>query len=300
MPRSAGEEGTTPIALVTGAAGLIGSYLVKTAARWAPERRVQGLTRSDLDLTDTARVRELWLLLQPSLVIHCAALSRTEACERDPTLARTLNVDVTARLADLSADIPFFLFSSDQVFDGHKGWYVETDEPHPRNVYAETKLAAERLVLANPKHTVVRTSLNAGWSPTGDRSFVEEMRRTWQAGRRLTLFTDEFRCPIPAGVTARAVWELAQKQQPGLYHLAGAERLSRWDIGRVLAAQWSELQAETAPGSIRDYAGPFRPPDLSLNCDKIQALLSFRLPGFREWLAGRAGRDHDLWDYECP
>ena len=297
MPRAAGAEGAPPVALVTGAAGLIGSYLVKAAARWAPEWRIYGLTRSALDLTDTARVRDLWRTLQPTLVIHCAALSRTEACEREPALAHRLNVDVTARLADLSADIAFLFFSSDQVFDGRTGRYVETDEPHPLNVYAETKLAAERHVLANPKHTVVRTSLNAGWSPTGDRSFVEEMRRAWQAGRKLTLFTDEFRCPIPAGVTVRAVWELALKNRPGLYHLAGAERLSRWDIGRVLAAQWPELQAEMAPGSVRDYAGPYRPPDLSLNCEKIQALLSFRLPGFGEWLAGRTGRGDDLWDY---
>ncbi|GIW54508.1 MAG: NAD(P)-dependent oxidoreductase [Nitrospiraceae bacterium] len=300
MPRPVGEERQTPLALVTGAGGLIGSYLVKTAARWAPEWRVQGLSRSDLDLTDTARVRELWRILKPGLVIHCAALSRTEACERDPKLARTLNVEVTARLADFSADIPFVLFSSDQVFDGCRGRYVETDEPHPLTVYAETKLAAERLVLANPKHTVVRTSLTAGWSPTGDRSFVEEIRLAWQVGRKLTLFTDEFRCPIPAGVTARAIWELTTKNQPGVYHLAGAERLSRWDIGRLLAAQWPELRAEMVPGSIRHYAGPPRPPDVSLNCEKIQALLSFRLPGFGEWLAGRAGRDHDLWDCECP
>ncbi|HXF92581.1 MAG TPA: SDR family oxidoreductase [Nitrospiraceae bacterium] len=300
MPRPAGEEGTNSIALVTGAGGLIGSYLVKTAARWAPEWRVQGLSRSEVDLTDMDRVRELWRTLKPSLVIHCAAMSRTEACERDPALARKLNVEVTALLADLSANLPFVFFSSDQVFDGRAGWYMETDEPHPLNVYAETKLAAERHVLAHPRHTVVRTSLNAGWSPTGDRSFVEEMRRAWQAGRRLMLFTDEFRCPIPAGVTARAVWELTTKNRPGLYHLAGAERLSRWDIGRLLAAQWSELRAEMAPGSVRDYAGPYRPPDLSLNCDKIQAVLSFRLPGFGEWLAGRAGRNHDPWDYESP
>ncbi len=300
MPRPADEESTTPIALVTGAGGLLGSYLVKTAARWAPQWQVYGLTRSDLDLTDGARVRELWRALKPNLVIHCAAMSRTEACERDPALARQLNVEVTARLADLSAHIPFFFFSTDQVFDGRTGWYVETDEPHPLNVYAETKLDAERLVLAHPNHTVVRTSLNAGWSPTGDRSFVEEMRRAWQAGRMLTLFTDEIRCPIPAGVTARAVWELVQKQRPGLYHLAGAERLSRWNLGRLLAAQWPELQAKMTPGSIRDYAGPFRPPDLSLNCEKIQTLLAFRLPGFGEWLAGHTGRDRDPWDYGSP
>lgn len=274
-----------PVAIVTGAGGLIGSYLVRTAPRWAPEWQVHGLTRRDLDLADEEAVRRLWRSVQPQLVIHCAALSRTGTCERDPTLARTINVEVTKRLLDLSADIPFIFFSSDQVFDGVRGWYRETDPVRPLNVYAETKAEAEQLVLENPRHTVVRTSINAGSSPTGDRSFMEELRRVWQSGHAPTLFTDEFRCPIHATVTARAVWELAARNKLGLYHVAGAERLSRWEIGQLLAKRWPGLHPKMVAGSCRDFQGPRRPPDLSLRCDKLQALLSFRLPGFSEWLA---------------
>jgi dTDP-4-dehydrorhamnose reductase len=59
------------------------------------------------------------------------------------------------------------------------------------------------------------------------------MRAAWESGRTLNLFVDEFRCPIPRVVTARAVWELADKRATGLFHVAGAERLSRVDIGRA-------------------------------------------------------------------
>lgn len=274
-----------PVAVVTGAGGLIGNYLVQTAPRWAPEWQVHGWTRSNVELTDADAVRHLWKNLEPRLVIHCAALSKTGACQRNRSLARRVNVEVTAFLAELAVDIPFIFLSSDQVFDGRKGWYVETDGVNPVNVYGDTKAEAEGLVLANPRHTVVRTSLNAGVSPTGDRSFTEEMRREWRARQTLTLFTDEFRCPIPATVTARALWELAAQDQPGLYHLVGADRLSRWEIGQLLAAEWPELEAKMISGSVRDYRGPLRPPDLSLNCNKIQHLLSFILPGFRKWLA---------------
>src|SRR5919108_3417830 len=210
-------------AWITGAGGLIGNYLVQTAPHYGLAWRVVGLTRAALDLTDFSNVRSRFQHDHPQLIIHCAALSRGPACEADPVLARKLNVDVTACLADLAVDIPFILFSSDLVFDGLKGNYAETDAPAAWCVYSETKIAAEQIVLKNPKHSVVRTSLNAGVSPTGERSFNEQMRRDWQAGRVLKLFVDEYRCPLPAVVTARAVWELAGLNRPGLYHLAGRE-----------------------------------------------------------------------------
>jgi dTDP-4-dehydrorhamnose reductase len=276
---------TSNIAWITGANGLIGSHLLRAACVCAPDRTVRGLHRQDLDLTDYEAVRRAFHEHDPKLIIHCAALSRSPACQANPELARKLNVEVTASLAGLASEIPFILFSSDLVFDGRAGNYNETAPVNPLGVYAETKVAAEKIVLANPWHTVIRTSINGGASPTGDRGFNEEMRRAWQEGRALNLFTDEFRSPIPASVTARAVWELIARDEPGLYHLAGSERLSRWQIGRLLAARWPQLHPKIQPGSLKDYHGAPRPPDSSLNCAKIQSRLSFPLPGLTEWLA---------------
>jgi dTDP-4-dehydrorhamnose reductase len=286
-----------PRVIITGAAGLIGQYLVKTATRWVSDWDVQGLTRTDLDLTDRVTVERTWQSIKPSAVIHCAALSRTKACEQDPEQARRINIEVTAHLAQLSRDIPFIFLSSGEVFDGKTGLYGETDEPNPINVYGKTKLEAEQAVLQNPGHTVVRIVLTAGTSERGDRSFVEDMCRAANAGKDVPLYADEFRCPLPAGVIARAVWELADRKQPGLYHLGGSERLSRWEIGETLLPWYPELQGRLIKGSARNHAGSLRPADLSLRCDKIQRLLSFRIPGFREWLAGRPRRGEDLWDY---
>ena len=272
-------------AWITGAGGLIGSALVRAAASFAPGWQARGLKRTELDLTDVRAVRELFQRDKPGLLIHCAGLTKTRLCQQEPALARKLNVGVTARLAEMAADIPLVFFSTDLVFDGGKGNYDETDSPNPLNIYAETKLAAERIVLANPRHTVIRTSLNGGASPTGDRGFNEEMRRAWQAGKTLKLFTDEFRCPIPAAVTAQAVWSLAAKDQPGLYHLAGRERLSRWQIGRLLAGRWPQLNPRLEAASLDDYVGPARSRDTSLDSGKIQKLLAFPLPGLTDWLA---------------
>jgi dTDP-4-dehydrorhamnose reductase len=287
-----------PRVVVTGAAGLIGQYLVNTAPRWGPQWDVQGLTRADLDMTDHAAVEQAWQRLHPSAVIHCAALSRTKDCELDPQLARRINVESTAQLARLCTDIPFIFLSSGEVFDGRRGWYREDDRPTPINVYGKTKLEAEQQVLQNPRHTVLRIVLTAGTSKIGDRSFVEDMCRAAKDGRNVTLYADEFRCPLPAGVIARTVWELVQRDCPGLFHVGGSERLSRWEIGDALLPWYPELNGRLVKGSSVDHRGAPRPADLSLNCEKIQRLLSFVIPGFRRWLGVRIHRGADLWDYE--
>lgn len=274
-----------PQAWITGAGGLIGSQIVRAApAGWT----ARGLTRPDFDLTDFAAVRAAFERERPQLLIHCAAMSKTGACEANPDAARLHNVEVTRVLCELAADIPLIFFSTDLVFDGACGHYTEQDAPNPLNVYARTKLDAEQIVLANPRHTVVRTSLNAGVTVRGD-AFNELWRAAWRRGEALPLFTDEFRCPIAAEVTARAVWELASAQQPGLYHLAGAERLSRFEIGELLAARWPQLHSRLQRDSVKNFSGPRRSPDCSVDISKIQRVLRTPLPKFSAWLAENHG-----------
>jgi dTDP-4-dehydrorhamnose reductase len=276
-----------PLAWITGAGGLIGNCLVQTAPHFAPGWQVCGLTRVELDLLDFDAVRQAFNRQQPQLVIHCAAMSKTPECQARPKEAYRANAEVTALLAELAAEFPLVFFSTDLVFDGREGGYREASPVNPLCVYGETKAAAERIVLANPRHLVIRTSLNAGASPAGNRTFNELMRQAWQRGEKVRLFADEFRSPIHASVTARAVWELVARRATGIVHVAGSERLSRLVIGQLLAARWPELNPQIEVASIRDHPAPPRAPDTSLNCEKARKLLSFRLPAFGEWL-----RDH--------
>jgi len=273
---------------ITGAGGLIGNYLVQTAPKTTPPLQLFPLARSGLELTNFPRVAEEFRRRPPGLIFHCAAMSRSPDCQTQPDLAREINVAATAHLSELAAQIPFVFFSTDLVFDGRTGNYDETAAVNPLSIYAETKVEAENLVLRNKRHLVVRTSLNCGTSPTGDRGFDEQLKRAWRAGQTLTLFTDEFRCPIPAELTARAVWELALHGQTGLVHVAGAERLSRWEIGCLFAKRWPDLKPQMKPASLKEYRGAPRAPDTSLNCAKAQQSLSFPLPKLSEWL----GHEH--------
>jgi dTDP-4-dehydrorhamnose reductase len=85
------------------------------------------------------------------------------------------------------------------------------------------------------------------------------------------------------------VWDLTGKNCAGIFHVAGAERLSRWQIGQLLAKRWPELNVKIEPASAGDFTGPSRAPDTSLDISKAQAVLSEPLPGFSEWLAANPG-----------
>ena len=276
--------GTTKRCWVTGAGGLIGHAAVQAAAV-PPGWKAVALSRADLELTDAAAVAARFRTDRPDAIIHCAALSRSPDCQRDPALARSWNVEVTLRLAGLAAEIPFVLLSTDLVFDGSRGNYREADAVGPLSVYAETKVEAEAVVCLNPRHLVARTSLNHGESPTRNRGFNEEIAAAWRAGRSLRLFVDEYRNPIAATVTARAVWELMDRGASGIVHVAGAEKLSRWEIGIALAGRHPEGRGLVEAARLSEYQGAPRAPDTTLDCARARALLGRSLPGYREWLA---------------
>jgi dTDP-4-dehydrorhamnose reductase len=279
----------TRLAWITGANGLIGNYLIQTAPRFAPRWRVRALTREQFDLLDFETVEREFKIDRPSLIIHCAAITVVSEAQKNPALARRVNVEVMKLLAELAAEIQFVFFSTDLIFDGRKGNYTETDAPNPLHVYGETKVAAEEIVLKNPRHLVVRTSINGGVSRAGNRGFNEQLRRSLQAGKGITLFTDEFRSPIPAVETARAVWELANSNCTGIFHVAGAEKLSRWQIGELLVKCWPEIKTKIESGSVKDFPGPPRALDTSLDISKVQKVLSMPLPGLSEWLSANPG-----------
>jgi len=269
---------------ITGTGGLIGSHLVRCAPSFAPNFRIISLARQDLDLTDFAAVEKRFRADQPDLIIHCAAMSKTVDCQNQPALARKINVDSVAQLAELASGKNFIFFSTDLVFDGRKGHYAETDEVNPLNAYGQTKVAAEEVVRRNPRHTIVRLALCMGRTPRGNQAFNEDLAAQWRAGKTPRLFHDEFRTPMIAPVAARAIWELAESGQGGLYHLGGAERMSRARMGELVAARHPELNPRVETCSLREYQGPPRSADTSLNSAKIQALLSFPLPGLSAWL----------------
>ena len=135
--------------LVTGSTGMLGRVLMSD---WSHAHRVTGLSRRGsaasiaCDLSDPEKVRKVFSKARFDLVVHTAALSDVDGCERDPHAAWVSNALASRNLAAVCGrkKIPLIYVSTDYVFSGEKrSPYLESDPTHPVNVYGMTKLEGE-------------------------------------------------------------------------------------------------------------------------------------------------------------
>ncbi len=288
--------------LVTGASGLLGSHVARQAAgrfdtlglfqSFRPRNIPGGL--EPLELADAAAVRSKLNIFRPDLIVHCAALADADRAQREPDLARRLNVDATATLAQSARRLgaKMLFVSTDLIFDGRKGApYVEDDPPCPLSLYGQTKFDAEQSVRGEcDAWLIARTSLIFGPSPRGNRSLDEKLGLALREERAVKLFVDEFRCPIAACDLAAAILELADSPHTGVFHLVGSERLSRYEIGMRLARRFGWPTATIEAKNTRDVPmTPPRPADLVLDNNKARSVLKTQLRGLTEALESLSG-----------
>ena len=284
-----------PRMLVTGGSGYLGGWIV-TLARpaWditatylhhppAPSRDTPGVTWRRLDVRDGTAINALVRETSPAVVIHTAALNPGQGAD-----FQTVNALGTRHVARAAAAHRARLIhvSTDMVFDGQKGNYVEDDPPSPITPYGRSKALAETEVWdSGAEPLVVRTSLIYGWRPRIDRNtrwIVGDLR----AGKPVRLFTDELRCPIWVESLAAAVVEMAGLSTTGVLHVAGAQALSRYELGVRLARFHGVDPGPLIPARSRE-SGLHRPLDCTLDCSRARALLHTPLPGVDEVLGHR-------------
>lgn len=269
--------------LVTGASGLVGfrlmQHLCATGSAWGVYRhRNPAVTFGNwvsVDLCDRPATHELLDRLRPSIIVHAAALSDPVYCEQHPEAAAALNFGGSLWLSQWASRNGAFLLhlSTDLVFDGRQGRYREEDEPHPISVYGWTKLAAELAVRSSEAPwAIIRTSLVYGRSPGAARGIDEKLVLNWQEGRQTPLFTDEYRNPTAVEELVLVILELMRRSMTGVWHVAGNERVSRWEFGTRVAAALGYSQELLVPRTIAEMpCSPPRAPDTSLNLAKLKS-----------------------------
>lgn len=287
-----------PVIAITGASGLLG-----TALKDLCERRhlsLQVYAHGDLDITDEHAVDRALAKLAVStgsatsrgsgLVINAAAYTDVDAAEHDEQRAFTVNATGAAIIATAAARYDFDLIhvSTDYVFDGAKGApYLETDEPHPLNVYGRTKLAGEQAVAAaHPAALIVRTSWLYGPGSTDFPSKIAALARqalTETSSPRVEIVADQVGSPTAVADLAWGLLELYKRRARGLFHLAGRGSCSRYELAReVLAA--AELRVEVVVAeNVGSPTRAVRPRYSVLDCAKARAL-GVELPPWRESL----------------
>ena len=275
---------SAPKILITGASGFLGYHLLRVAHRQGYELYGQyhahdfAYTQAvhlQLDLRDYIDMGDLIDDIEPDIVIHTAALADSHACQNDPQLSFDINVDATRNLAGICSDyqIPFVFTSTDLVFDGLKGSYTEDDSPNPQMVYGTHKLQAEQEVLrVYPDSLIVRCPLMFGAEAASSKNYFSQFLKGMREGKPANLFYDEYRSVCGARSIAEGILHLCQEVS-GIVHLAGPERVSRYDLGLAIATIWGFDTGLLLSLSQRDIQmSTPRPADVSLDISRALSL----------------------------
>jgi dTDP-4-dehydrorhamnose reductase len=252
--------------VVTGAHGLVGSRVV---ARLGAE--AIAVTREQADLRDPDALAAFIAESGASGVIHCAAMTDVDACEKDPLAAWEINVAAVAAIARLPVRLT--ALSTDYVFDGAKGDYSEGDAPNPQSAYARTKLAGELAALSlSIDRAVCRVALvYSGDKAVRKRTFAVTALESLQAGKPVRAFVDQVGSPTLADNAAEMAIAVHRSREQGIFHCAGATQVTRVEFVKALARKIGADEGLVEPVKLADLKLPAARPLLcGLRVDKVR------------------------------
>jgi dTDP-4-dehydrorhamnose reductase len=281
--------------LVTGASGLLGSNIVREASQvydviGVVNRNPLPLDGVDIRRADLSIIDEANKLIQdttPDWIIHCAADTAIDELESAPERAQQANVGMTHNVARACAKTgaQFLYVSTDSVFAGDDGPYSEADIPDPRNIYAQSKLDGEAAAIEEfSEALIVRTNL-FGQSVTQKRSLAEWFLSNLKEGVPVPGFVDVYFSPVYAPTLAGIFFRMLSEGKNGLYHVPGADCVSKYEFGVRLARTFgfeTDL-VQRAESGERDWQAQ-RPKRTCLEGVKLVGELDFELPALNNGL----------------
>ncbi len=268
---------------MTGSSGLIGRQLCLEASRmgyevYAAEHKtdIEVGIPVKLDLLNVPSIESAYEESRPEVVIHAAALTDVDLCEKEPELAFRMNSNATAQIAlQAKRNRAFLIYiSTDYVFDGTKGMYKETDEAKPINVYGLSKLKGEEFVKEfADEWCIVRLSTPYGIH-NKRRTFPEYVIEKLTKGEKLRVAYDQFTSPTYVPNFCRMLLEVAERGIQDIIHLSGSVRASRLDVAIKVAELLNldrTLIEPTLLSELKLIAK--RPKDSSLDVSKALQIL---------------------------
>lgn len=268
---------------ITGGSGLLGSKLAEVALARG-DQVYSGYAHNEphdgrkvrFDLLDTNGILDLVSQMRPDVIVHSAALTDVDRCEREKELAYKINVEGTRAIAEAAKKAGSFLvyISTDYVFDGERGLYREEEETKPLSYYGRSKLLGEQFC----QGCIARTCVIYGSRPaSGKVNFALWLLNSLRSEKEIRVVTDQFITPTLNSNLAAMVLEAADRHLSGVYHLAGATRVSRYDYACQLARAFDLDSGLILPSKMCDLDWVAkRPKDSSLDTSKASEMLKNR------------------------
>ncbi len=264
--------------VVTGAKGQLGIELMRCLAGGG---EVLGVDLPELDIT-AASCSDALAALRPDWIVHAAAVTDVDRCEREPDVAMAVNARGTRRVAEACrrAGAGLVYLSTDYVFDGTKGApYLEDDPPAPLNAYGRSKLEGERAACAIAPHwAVVRTAWLYG---SHGKNFVRAIREKAAAGGPLRVVDDQVGSPTYATDLAEAIACLLARELTGVFHVTNAGACSWYEFAAAILLLTGQASVPLLRMTSDELNRPARRPALSVL--ENAAWRKAGLPPLRPW-----------------
>ncbi|HUQ97551.1 MAG TPA: SDR family oxidoreductase [Chitinophagaceae bacterium] len=287
--------------LLTGANGFVSWYLIRQlltqdyhiiATGKGPSRlpfESEKLVYESLDFTNENDIKEIFNKHKPQIVVHAGAISKPDECELNKEQAYNTNVQSTKFLIAAAAKCKsYFLFvSTDFVFDGNSLEYIEAEQNlKPVNYYGETKKLAEEAVQDYAfDWSIVRTILVYGKPMSGRQNMLTVVANALQKGEPLKIFSDQTRKPTYVEDLANAMAVLIEKKQTGIFHIAGVDVLTPYEMAVAVAVHLGYDPAIIESVTAETFKQPAkRPPTTGFDLMKAKRELFYNPISFAEGL----------------
>lgn len=219
--------------MVTGSGGVVGSYVPTVFGASS----VIQTTRADMDVGNKDVVREKILRIKPTVIIHLAAKTDVDDCERNIRETEEVNYHGTAYIAESAREVgaTVIYMSTCAVFNGKKKFYVETDTPNPINTYGKTKLLGEQVITDTlQKFFIIRS----GWVIGGgfkEKKFISYILKQLHEGKKeIMAVNDTFGSIAYGRELVQFMCTLLNNEPYGIYHFGSRGVATRFDLTSLL------------------------------------------------------------------
>ena len=232
--------------LVIGGSGLVGSTLIQYAKTDYDiyftinknESSFDDIPFTKIDLMkDKSKMLNLINDFSPDVVVHTAAHSSVDLCERDHKLANFLHIDITKDIVKTCHQInaKLIYFSTDAVFDGEMSKkYLETDITNPINYYGRTKLDAEKIILdQSTKNVILRPSVIYGWHKKS--RFTNWIIESLKNKSSVDPHVDQYNTPTLVDDLVKSILLIIEQDISGLFHSTGKTCVNRYELANIIA-----------------------------------------------------------------
>lgn len=283
---------------ITGGNGLLGSKIIAAARKKyrvlsidlqeKPLYVTNNLDYVSADIMNRDRMYKIISDCSPDCVIHTAALTNVDECEKEKNRAWDINVTGTYNIVKVcrSLNCKLIHLSTDYVFDGKSGPYSETNATNPISVYGRTKLESERIVKKELKdYIIARTMVLYGYFPGVRQNFATWLIQKLSSGQQIKIVTDQYGTPTLADDIAIALLLMFKKNVRGIFNAAGSESGSRYKFAEAVIDVFNLDRSLLSPITTRElFQDALRPLNSGLKIDKITSETGAVFSSFRKGL----------------